>query len=243
MRIEARYSGFPDHALGGYVAGLLAGALDTAGTVEVRLERPVLIGDDVRVDAASLMRGDERVASARPITLCMQPPRTVGRDDVERASSSYLGATHHFFPDCFCCGPSRRVGDGLRIFPASLGEVVAAIWRPADAVDGSSVPTEILWSALDCPGIWAHVLATTGSADRAVTGSIAVEQLVPIAPSATLVVTGWPVGRDGRKIHVGAAVADERGTVLAIARQTLIATSAGVPLDRSAWEAAPRPPS
>lgn len=242
MRIDERYSGLPRHALGGYVAGLLARMLAARGAIEVRLERPVLVGDDVHIEGDTLMRGDERVATAREVVFDLRPPRIVGPDEAEVASASYPGRRNHFFPECFCCGPARRRGDGLRIFPSPANGVMAATWRPGDAIDDVSVPLEIVWAALDCPGIWAQVFATTGSSERAVTGSLAVATIAPISSRDTLVVTGWPIRRDGRKIHVGSAISDERGTLLAVADQTLIVTDSGVPLDRAAWEAAPRPP-
>lgn len=241
MRVDERYCGFPEHALGGYVAGVLAKTLD-ASAIEVRLERPVSLGDEVTVVGDALMRGDERVASARPIPLELHPPRGVTRSQAETASARYPGAGHHFFPRCFCCGPARAVGDGLRIFTGPLdGGVVAAPWRPADVTDAAEVPAELLWSALDCPGIWAELLATSGTGERVVSGSLAVARTGAIRARDTHVVAAWPLGRDGRKIYAGAAVLGERGDVLAIARHTLIVTERGVPLDREMWSAAPAP--
>jgi hypothetical protein len=168
---------------------------------------------------------------------------TVARDAAESASASYLGFTHHFFATCFCCGPARDVGDGLRIFPGVVnGTLLAAPWRPADHVREATVPTEIVWAALDCPGIWAHIFASTGSTgEKAVTGSMTVLQVGPIPAGETAVVVAWPIGRDGRKVHVGSAVASERGDVIAVARQTLIVTASGVPLDLEVWRTAPSP--
>lgn len=241
MRVDERYCGFPERALGGYVAGMLAHALDASG-IEVRLERPVSLGDDLTVVGDALMRGDERVASARPIALDLHPPRAVSRDDAEAASTRYPGAAHHFFPRCFCCGPARGVGDGLRIFTGPLdGGLVAAPWRAGDVTDDGDVPAELLWSALDCPGIWAEVLAASGTGERVVSGSLAVARTGAIRPRDTNVVTAWPLGRDGRKIFAGAAVLSEHGDVLAVARHTLIVTDRGVPLDREVWSTAPAP--
>lgn len=243
-RVDERYSGFPGRALGGYVAGLLARAVGSRGAVEVRLERPVALGDELSVDDGALVRGGERIATARTLALDVRPPRAVGVAEAEAASARYFGAAHHFFGSCFCCGPARRAGDGLRIFPGAVGDgVVAALWRPGDAVDAALTPIEIVWSALDCPGIWAEVLATTATAERAVTGSIAVAQFAPIAANERQVVTGWPIGREGRKIHVGAAISSERGELLAVARQTLVVTEQGVPLDIESWRLAPVPGS
>lgn len=242
LRIEARYSGFPGLALGGYVAGLLAREGGPRGALEVRLQHPVAIGDDVSVNGDALLRDGVTVASARRIDLRLWPPRAVSRQEAEVASASYIGLAHHLFPGCFCCGPGRSAGDGLRIFAGPAAHsMVASPWRPADAVEEANVPTEILWSALDCPAIWAQVLVTRATGERAVTGSLAVAQLQPVPARETQLVVGWPIGRDGRKIHVGAAITSEHGVVLAVARQTLIVTERGVPLDIEAWQGAPPP--
>lgn len=243
-RVDERYSGFPGRALGGYVAGVLARAMASTGPVEVRLERAVALGDELTVADGALMRGSERVATARALSVDTRPPRSVGVAEAEAARTTYFGARHHFFGSCFCCGPARRAGDGLRIFPAAVGDgLVAALWRPGDAVDAAITPIEMVWSALDCPGIWAQVLVTTATGERAVTGSIAVAQFAPIAANERQVVTGWPIGRDGRKIRVGAAISSERGEILAVALHTLIVTEQGVPLDIESWRLAPAPQS
>jgi hypothetical protein len=210
----------------------------------VRLHRAVRLGDELefRPNADALTHDGEAVATGRPVSLDLGPPMMVTRDVAEAASASYLGLTHHFFATCFCCGPARDVGDGLRIFPGVVdGTVLAAPWRPADHVGESTVPTEIVWASLDCPGIWAQIFVGTRTAESAVTGSMALSQLRPIPTGETALVLAWPIGRDGRKIHVGAAVASERGEVMAIARQTLIVTASGVPLDLEVWRTAPPP--
>lgn len=244
MRVDEPHSGFPGLALGGYVAGVLAASATEAGALEVRLHRPVRIGDEFELgaDAAALIHHGEVVATARPVELDLRPPRMITRDDAETASASYLGLEHHFFPMCFCCGSARRTGEGLCIFPGVVdGTVIAAPWRPADQVGDATVPTQIVWSALDCPGIWAHLFVSTGTGEKGVTGSMAVLQLHPLPARETAVVLAWPIGRDGRRIYVGSAIATERGDLIAIARQTLVVTDRGVPLDLDVWLTAPPP--
>lgn len=244
MRVDERYTGLPGLALGGYVAGVLVANSTHVGALEVRLHRAVRIGDELefRPDAATLMLEAEAVATARPVALELRPPKIVTREAAETASSSYLGLEHHFFATCFCCGSARSAGDGLRIFPGVVdGGLLAAPWRPADHQDDATVPTEIVWSALDCPGIWAHVLASLGTGEKGVTGSIAVLQLRPLPARETALVLAWPIGRDGRKIFVGSALTTEHGDLVAIARQTLVVTDRGVPLDLDVWRTAPPP--
>ncbi len=55
-------------------------------------------------------------------------------------------------------------------------------------------------------------------------------QIRPVPGRETALVLAWP-SRDGRKIQVGSALTTERGDVLALARQTLVVTDRGVPLD------------
>lgn len=244
MRVEARYAGFPGFALGGYVAGVLAAGSRPGGALEVRLLRPVEIGTELErvADGTELRSEGERVATLQPTRLDLELPRTVTRAEAETASAACLGLEHHFFAGCFCCGPGRPVGDGLRIFPGPVADaVLAAPWRAGDLSGEANVPPEIVWSALDCPGIWAHVLVTTGTGEKAVTGSLTVQQLRPAPARGTTLVLAWPIDHEGRKIRVGAALTTERGDLLAIARQTLIVTDRGVPLDLEAWRAAPAP--
>ena len=82
---------------------------------------------------------------------------------------------------------------------------------------------------------------TTGTGEKAVTGSLTVQQLRPAPARGTTLVLAWPIDHEGRKIRVGAALTTERGDLLAIARQTLIVTDRGVPLNLEAWRAAPAP--
>jgi len=244
MRVHERYSGLPGLALGGYVAGVLAARSRHSGAFEVRLHRGVAIGDelDVAPDGSTLMRELDAVATAEPVTLDLVPPHRVTRAVAETASASYLGRDHHFFPTCFCCGPARSASDGLRIFPGIVdGALLAAPWRPAEHLGDTEVPTEIVWAALDCPGIWAQIVVSTRTGERAVTGSMAVQQTRPVPTRETAVVLSWRIGRNGRKIDVGSAITTERGDVLAIARQTLVTTDRGVPLDLDVWRTAPQP--
>lgn len=244
MRVNERHSGFPGLALGGYVAGILAASSTHVGALEVRLHRAVRIGDEFELqpDAAALMHDAEAVATARPVALDLHPPKIITREAAETASAGYLGLEHHFFATCFCCGSARRAGEGLRIFPGVVdGTLLAAPWRPADHLGDAAVPTEILWSALDCPGIWAQIFASTGTGEKGVTGSMAVLQLRPVPARETALVLAWPIGRDGRKISVGSALTTEHGDHIAIARQTLVVTDRGVPLDLEVWRTAPPP--
>jgi hypothetical protein len=245
--VEERYSGIPGTALGGYVAGLLG--RDAEDALEVALHQPVKIGDVLSVtgsdESPQLCRGEQVVASASPVTLDMELPPLVSPDEAEEASEHYIGRHHHFFPRCFCCGPERPVGDGLRIFPGLTpsGTAVAAPWRTAGpwAEGRETVPLPVVWGALDCPAIWAHIVATARSGDKAVTGRMAVRILRPVPVGSSCVAVGWPISKAGRLILAGSALLSNEGETLAVSRQTMVVTSAGVPVDKDSWLDAPPP--
>ncbi|HEV3096543.1 MAG TPA: hypothetical protein VG104_05305 [Candidatus Dormibacteraeota bacterium] len=240
--IDERYEGIPGVAHGGYLAGVAAKGL--GGPVTVTLTRVVQPGSTVtleRHDAEVVLRvGDEVAATAVPSPFETAAPTAVTAREAETASEHYLGFHHHFFPNCFTCGPQRAVGEGLRIFPGPVDgrPVVAALWHPPDAVrqaDGM-VASEFLWAALDCPAIWGHVVhGGAGLDDRAVTGRLALHQRAPVPGDTNSVVVGWPIARDGRKVIAGAAIFSEAGDLLVESRQTMILTDRGVPLHPDAW--------
>lgn len=240
--IDRRYEGMPGVAHGGYLAGVAAKELD--GPVTVTLTRVVQPGSTVTLErhhAEVVLRvGDEIAATAVQSQRETTAPIAVSARDAAIASEHYPGFHHHFFPNCYTCGPHRAVGEGLRIFPGPVDgrPVVAALWHPHAAVrqaDGT-VASEFLWAALDCPAIWGHVLhGGAGLDDRAVTGRLALDQRAPVPGDANSIVVGWPIARDGRKVIAGAAIFSEAGDLLVESRQTLILTDRGVPLHPDAW--------
>ncbi|MGE5423145.1 MAG: PaaI family thioesterase, partial [Ignavibacteriales bacterium] len=125
----------------------------------------------------------------------------------------------HFFNCCFVCGPGRKPADGLRIFAGIVEDqdYVAADWIPdlCFADDSGLVRNEIVWAALDCPGAWA---ALTDRLRPIVLGRIAVEIINPVKAGQKLVVIGWKIAEEGRKIQVGTALFDEDSRLLAKAR-------------------------
>jgi hypothetical protein len=249
--IDHRYEGFPGISHGGYLAGVVADELGPS--VAVTLTKPVPLGLPVtleRSDSQVLLRiGGEVAATAVPYQLETTAPEPVLKGAAERASEHYLGFTHHFFPNCFTCGPDRSPSEGLRVFPGPVDgrPLVAAVWHPptwACRADGT-VATEILWAALDCSAIWGHILhGGAGADDRAVSGRLALHQHASVPGDALSIVVGWPIGREGRKIFAGAGIFSESGQLLVESRQTLVLTQAGVPLSLALWAApgqTPRP--
>ena len=239
--IEPRFQGFQGIALGGYVGGLLA----RGGAAEVRLLRPAPIGRPLSVEeradgTTALLDGENALALARPTDLDLPVPAPVLAEEARAAARGYPGFQRHLFPGCFVCGPERREGDGLRIFPGLVPErgVVAAPWVPDASLAGpdGNVAPEFVWSAVDCPSIWPLIYgAPPGSRERVVTARLGLRPVAPVPVGAPCVVTGWVVGGDGRFRVAGAAVRSAEGRLLAVARHTLAPAEWGVPLDPGVW--------
>jgi hypothetical protein len=185
--IDPRFNGFPEVALGGYVGGILARGRTKA---EVILRRPVKVGKPCQTVAEpdgteTLREGNDVLAVVRDASVGLEPMRPVGLQASKVAAEQYVGHRRHFVPNCFVCGPLRPEGDGLRIFPGEVtgGDVVAAPWTPSISLADSSgrVGSEFIWSALDCPTIWAMIIRGQPDNDeRAVTARLAVELVSPV---------------------------------------------------------------
>ena len=223
LRIDPRFHGPPDSGNGGYVAGLVAGAPGGSGAT-VTLHRPPpldrLLVLRAIADGVELVDGEVRIASAVPTELELDIPSPPGLAEARAAQERYVGHRRHNFPTCFVCGPQRAPGDGLAIFPGDVGGQVAATWTPgADlGLPNGNVRPEFLHAALDCPGYF----AVEEAAGKAVLGRMTarVDQAVPAGQP--LIVTGWAIATEGRKNHVGTALHDSGGALVACARSTWI---------------------
>jgi hypothetical protein len=242
IAIDKRFEGIPGVSLGGYVAGLAAKELGPSAAVT--LLKAVPPGSTVTLERSGsqvLLRvNGEPAAMAVSSQLETTAPRSVTPGEAELASERYPGFTHHFFPNCFTCGPNRSSDDGLRIFPGPVEgrPVVASLWRPPSSVwkADRTVASEFLWAALDCPAIWGRVVhGGSQGDDRAVSGRLELHQHAPVPGDTLSIVVGWPIERQGRKVIAGAAILSESGRLLVESRQTLILTPRGVPLDLAAW--------
>lgn len=241
--IDPRFQGIPQIALGGYVGGLLAGDLTCA---EALFRRPVPLGRPLRVEergdqGTALLEGEALLTEVRPAQLDVQLPPAVTLEASEVARRAYPGFTRHLFPNCFTCGPARAEEDGLRIFagPVVGREAVASPWTPSQslAMGSGGVAREYVWSALDCPSIWALVMREPlDSSVRAVSVRMAVHQMASVAPLNPHIVMAWAIGQDERTRTGGAAILTETGEVCAVARHTLVSTDWGVPLSPARWK-------
>ena len=178
-----------------------------------------------------LLDGEVVIAEARPSPLELEVPACPSFDEALRASERYLGFDTHNFPGCFVCGPERGTGDGLRIFPGTLGgssSLLAATWTPeASLADPSGmIGSEFIWAALDCPGAFTRYPLAEGVA--LVLGELAVEQLVPLRAGEPCILTAWSLGDDGRRRHAGTALHQAEGRIVARARAVWVEVPAQV---------------
>ena len=226
--IEPRFNGPPDSGNGGYSAGLVAAALPPGnGIPEVTLRSPPPLGRELRVesrgDGIAVLDGDTLVAEAARVAGGLNSPAAVDFETAATASGHYLGFHEHPYPSCFVCGPERTEGDGLRIFPGAVPErgIVAAPWVPDHSVadEAGVVREETMWAALDCPS-WFGFGAFESWEGRPLLGRLAAELIALPRAGDRLVSVAWPSSRDGRKVHVGAAVYTEDGSLLARSRAT-----------------------
>jgi hypothetical protein len=94
-------------------------------------------------------------------------------------------------------------GEQILAGRSSPTDPVAAPWIPERSLAENSgdVRLEHCWAALDCPGYFA-----IGDGEVAVLGRIAghVGRLARVGERC--VVTGWPIGKQGRKLFAGTAL-------------------------------------
>jgi hypothetical protein len=232
--IERRFCGPPDSGHGGYSCGVVAAHVD--GPAEVTLRRPPPL--DTRLTVASgddglvrVLDGDDLVAEGAPRAhdLGLAAPDPVSIPEAEAAGAASHLHQHpedHPFPKCFVCGPQRAPGDGLRIVVGRVGEreVSADVWTPTADLAGADgrVHPEFVWAALDCSGGIGSWLVDPLEGNPFVLGRFAVRIPGLVRAGAAHAVTGWRVGRDGRKVDAGSAVFTANGELVALGRATWI---------------------
>ena len=226
VRIERRFRGPEMTGNGGYVAGLVAAALGGSNCT-VTLKEPPPLDRDLTLtttDAVATLSADDSVvvtAAKEPVEIEVPPPPSL--ETAEDAEPRFTGLSHHVFPGCFVCGPEREAGDGMRIFPGTLGDAarqVAATWKPDESLadEDGLVRPEFLWAALDCPGYF----AAEEQAGLALLGRMSATIHRPVRAGERLIVTGWPIESEGRKHRVGSALHDANGELIAAATATWI---------------------
>lgn len=250
LTIDRRYCGPPNSGNGGYVCGRLARYIP--GGAEITLRAPPPLDKTLDVVAMDdglweLHDGDGVVASGRQANVKLANVRKASFEDAwEAARAPQVDPNDHPLPTCFVCGPARREGDGLRIFPGPLAHqssddstVLAATWTPASnlAAEDGLVASEFLWSVLDCPtGYACSYDRDSGGFERIpmLLGRMSARIEQRPRPGERCVITAWATGRDGRKRGAESAVHSEDGTLLAVARATWIVVDRPVQIGQAA---------
>lgn len=228
LLVPARFNGPPGSGNGGWCAGAIAERV-AVDTVEVRLRRPppleepMTVGEQDGWTVATV--GGEVVLQARPGAEPV-PLDPVGPDAARAAEASYDGWRAHPFPGCFTCGTERADGDGLRIFPGSIGPGrVAATWTPHGSVVEDHTTSAVTWAALDCAGAWA-----AGIGERAmVLGSMTARLWSRPEAGVEHVVVGAHRRTDGRRHFTATTLRAADGTLVGAAEQVWF------PVDRATF--------
>jgi hypothetical protein len=227
ITISSRFNGPPGSGNGGYSCGVLAAHVP--GIARVRLHAPPPLDKAMLVTEAAdgtmqMHDGETLVGSAVSVALDMEIPAPPSLAEAEQASKGFLCYEEHSYPTCFVCGPAREGNDGLSLHPGPVEDwnLLACAWRPAaDLLDNNGmVLPEYVWSALDCPGFFA---AVGKDLSPTLLGELIADIRHPVPGGEALVVYSWPMGKDGRKLWGGVAIADQSGKVLACSKTTWIA--------------------
>jgi hypothetical protein len=220
VAIPARFNGPPASANGGYTCGVVA-ALVGAEVATASLRRPPPVDRPLDVvrdgERVELRDGGELVAEGEPATLELDVPDAITPDAAAAASAAGRDhwCRHHPFPTCFTCGPDRRAGDGLRLFPGGLdGGRYAVDWTPDASLDDGTghVRPECVWAALDCPTSAPVANFATGPA--MVLARLTARLGCPVVVGERHAILSWPLASDGRKRHAACALFDSQGRLL-----------------------------
>jgi hypothetical protein len=216
ITIARQFNGPPGSGHGGYVAGALAEL--TGGSAEVTLRSPPPLDTPMTVErqgGALLVRhGETLIAEARLMPLVLDEPGCPDPASVAAAEARFGEFKKDDFLQCFACGSGRAEGDGLRLLtgPVAKSDIVAARWTPHARFAGADgrIPARIVWSALDCPGVWS-IIRDSGVIMHL--GRLTAEVDKDLMPGTPCTVIGWPLGTERRKAFAGTAIYDDRGKV------------------------------
>ncbi|MFT5100420.1 MAG: hypothetical protein ACI9CE_001147 [Flavobacterium sp.] len=234
--VKNRFRGPPQSGNGGYVGGLFSKAIDPSGKgdVEVTLRSPIPLDTPLETNqlddgSATITHGETLIAQMKPVIWEMDVPAPPSWLDVEAVAKESLAYSSNinellpgrrgFHPICFCCGVEHDTG--LQVCVASVGDLVAAIWKTKQdwGLTDGLLPIEYLWTAMDCPGQFAYMEKgiRTGMLGR-ITAS------VNERPKAgeDLLVTAWTILVEGKKHFAGAAIFDRQGKLYSKAKTVWI---------------------
>ena len=143
--IDSRFSGPPGLGNGGYVAGVVAGAVGSEATVTLRAPIPLDTPLELTANGAAAQAADGATTAARRAVLRhegrllaeavadapdLPPPPAPDRATAAAATARYSGRAPNLYQECFVCGFAREPGSGLRVFAGPTAEpgLVAADW-------------------------------------------------------------------------------------------------------------------
>jgi hypothetical protein len=227
--IARQFCGPPDSGNGGYVCGVLARDIEGPATSVLRARVPLDVELELALsEEAAVMTDAEGTLIGRgdadELELDVPPPPSL--EAARRAMAGYIAHEQRVHPICFTCGVERDEGDGLRVFAGQVEGApaghVACVWTPhaafADA-DGL-VPSEVVWAALDCPGVFAWLVKE--GRHGALLGTMTGEVIRRPKAGEPCIVTAWPLVREGRKETAGVALFTADGELLARGHQVWI---------------------
>lgn len=227
ISIPKRYNGPLDSGNGGYCAGVFAALIDEPAAVNLRRPVPLEVPLDL-IEASGgeihVKDGGELIAEVQPAPApALEVPEPVSLEQARAAMRRYRGAEEGVFSQCCVCGRAREDSLGVFAGPVEGRDLVASSWTPADWPTGEdgSVPSELVWSVLDCPTVFATFLDSDAE-PVAFLVRFNVELRSPVAAGEEHVVIGWPLARNGRKHRAGSAVFSAGGEVLAVAEALMI---------------------
>jgi hypothetical protein len=231
ITIARQFCGPPNSGNGGYVCGVLAKDIDGPATSVLRAPVPLDVSLHLNMDKGAVLLTDAEGAlvgkgESADRDLLPTPPTPPSLEAALVAGERYIGLTQRVHPTCFSCGPERHEGDGLRVFAGQIeGEPdghLACVWTPhlAFADAQGLVPSEVIWAALDCPGVFAWI-AREGR-HGALLGTMTGEVIRRPRAGEPCIVTAWPLARQGRKETAGVALFAADGELLARAHQVWI---------------------
>ena len=217
--ITQQFCGPHNSGNGGYTCGRLASYINGPAEVTLKIPPPLNQALDVVQDPSggvALMNAEQTIATAVPTSISFMVPDPPSYETAVKAAGQHPMMDTHIYPCCFVCGPARKIADGLRIFAGRVEnqDYVAAPWIPEKcfADESGVIRDEIVWAALDCPGAWA-ILAR--KLRPILLGRLAVEIIKPVKAGQVLIVTGWQIAEEGRKIQTGTALFDETNNLCA----------------------------
>ncbi|MGO4614210.1 hypothetical protein AB4305_09125 [Nocardia sp. 2YAB30] len=215
--------GYPGVAFGGYIAGLLAAASSGAEIRvdfrrKIAVDTPIVLTTDDSGGATLTDLDGTVLAEASASVVTITPP--AAPSSAEAAAATATADVLRKLSHCYGCGAACASGRGLRLSPWAVPahDMVIAAWTPDPALGGPDgrIPTEIVWSALDCPGGWA-AMALRDLRPGAVTAALTATQFEPVFAGITYLSYAWPISQNGRKHTVGVALATTDGTLCALA--------------------------